>query len=317
MAERNAPATAPEDDDRMLAAMIAETEDEIFTEATGKDQDDNDGDKSLEQISDDMADGDTEEIEGEAGEETEGEQDAGTEAAPERDERNERFVPSGRLREEADARRAAEAREAELRSRLDILTGKVEALQHWQVPKDEDQKEANPDIFVNPEAWQAMQRAEILSQVRREMNETRVNASMDAAKEEFGAEFQYAYDQLVAGRNDPIIQREAQTILASPNPGRALMKWAEPKLAEYREQKADRLRSELAELYGIDGDDLDRAVSMATKATGRSSNNLPQRPRQSLPSLNSASGGGRRPMNDVYGGSSEQDIFASAFSDRR
>lgn len=313
MAERNAPAAVPEDDDRMLAAMIAETEDEIFTEATGKDQDDNDGDKSLEQISDDMADGDTDEIE--EGEET-SEEDAGAETAPERDERNERFVPSGRLREEADARRAAEAREAELRSRLDILTGRVQELS--QQPRQPSQEQpAEPDIFVDPEGWKASQREQIVSQLRREMNEQRVNASMDAAKDEFGAEFQYAYDQLVAGKNDPIVQREAQTILASPNPGRALMKWAEPKLAEYREQKADRLRSELAELYGIDGDDLDRAVSMATKANGRSSNNLPQRPRSSLPSLNSASGGGRRQMNDVYGGgSSEQDIFASAFRDR-
>src|ERR1700730_3715763 len=105
-----------------LNAAVAPTEDEIFTDALGGDELDNDGDTSLEDMGDGLegeaeesdeaeedAEGESQEAaEGEDGEEAEAAQAAGEGAAEQ--PRREPVVTSKRLREESQRARQAEER---------------------------------------------------------------------------------------------------------------------------------------------------------------------------------------------------------------
>src|SRR5258706_14131186 len=184
----------------LYGEAIKQTEREVFDDALGLAPDENDGDTSLEQMDDDDAptgdeeptdeeEGDepdeSEEGEGEEGEGGEPEspdQVRGGDRQPEHGE-DRRGVPPSRLREEADARRVAEAETRELRARLENLE------RNQRQPQKPQQQPEKPDMFADPEGWAQAQPAEIEANFAAR----HVNASLNDTAEEHGERFHEAY----------------------------------------------------------------------------------------------------------------------------
>ncbi len=249
-----------------LNAAVAATEDEVFTDALGSEELDNDGDTSLEEMGDGL-EGDAEEgdeadeeseAEGESDAEAEGEEEnaetqaaEGQEQEPARDGSG-RFqrqddrggIPSARLREEADARRAAEARAQTLERQLAELNGRVteiSARANAQPKQPEAQAPPKPDMFAEPEkyeAWlvaEAERKAEAKLEQRfanyerqqQERESERVNQNLaDAARGDRAFEFGAAYNALTSlDRNNPQAITTVRKIYNSPDPASALFDW--------------------------------------------------------------------------------------------
>jgi hypothetical protein len=205
---------------------IRQTEQEVFDDALGLSPDENDGDTSLEQMDDDDAPtGDEEPTDDEEGEEPdeseEGEGEDGEaqgEEAPPPEGRDRtqdrRGIPPGRLREESDARRVAEAETRELRARLENLE------RNQRQPPQPQQQPERPDMFADPEGFERQLRADITA----DFAARHVNASLTDAREEHGEKFDQAYQDLIrAGQSGD--RQTVQQVWDSPNPGRALMRW--------------------------------------------------------------------------------------------
>jgi hypothetical protein len=331
MATRSELAQASDEDARVQAAIQA-TEEEIFAEANGIDDPENDGDKSLEEMEDpvgDNPDAEGDEVDAQDEDEPEAEEEDESEGEPEvqeppqerRDERKERFVPSGRLREESERARAAEAEARQLREELARLSGRVDEMSRLRAPQEQPKAPERPDMFADPTGWEKATREEMRQTLQREMDERFLNASMATAHEDYGPEFEFAYQELLKGKNDPLVRQEAQRIMGSPNPGRALMKWAEPRLETYREERTRGLMDQMTETLGVDPEDLNRALAMVAKGRGRGSpqsNGQRQQRQQILPDLSNAGGGRGQPRIDPRGfDGSEGAIFADAFTPLR
>jgi hypothetical protein len=230
MAKKSNEQLYEEAETELYGDAIRQTEQEVFDDALGLSPDENDGDTSLEQMDDDDAPtGDEEpadEEEGEEpddseegeGEEGEAQGEDGDPSPPEgRDLRQDRRgIPPGRLREESDARRVAEAETRELRARLENL----ERNQRQPQQPQQQQEPERPDMFADPEGWAAAQRAEIEASVAAR----HINASLTDAREEHGEKFDQAYQDLIrAGQSGD--RQSVQQVWDSPNPGRALMRW--------------------------------------------------------------------------------------------
>jgi hypothetical protein len=318
------------DDESLLVAAMANTESEIFTEAMGDDEDDNDGDNSLEQMEDPV--GDDEEDAGEEEGDEEGQEEAGDEPREVREPPEappqERPAPSYRL-PPVDPRDQAIA---ELRERLARMEGAQQAPQQQQVPP-----QARPDPVLDPDGYTSalenrfQQRLEAaLVRSRFENNMNHMHAAYQ--RENRADEFQLAFSQLNElsnrGTTDPNAAATVRGIVNAPDPGHALMEWAEDNLdlnsfrqeaADRKEQQAEQLRLEAARLRGEDpgrppeaqqrrGGQQDRAPAQRGRGTS---------PR--LPSLNSAGGVGREGGNsrnlDPRGfDGSEESIFRDAFN---
>jgi hypothetical protein len=313
MAKRTPEQMYEEAERAAIGDAIADTEQEIYDDALNLDPADNDGDRSLEEIDgDDVLDDDEIEGESEAEEtgEAEGEETGEGEAEEpppqtRQDDRPGRGVPPARLREEADARRVAEAEARELRARLDAL----EARQRQPQPRQEEQRQPEvPDMFADPEGWARHQEAKITQQ----FEERRINASFADAEDSHGDAFRTAFADLQKTGNSNLVRE----IVGSHNPGKTLMRWHERQAlqaeigndpAAYRE----RVRQELLQDPEIRKAVISGARTDAT-SNGRTQTRLP-------PSLNSASGGtshrggSRSSARNMR--SEEQDIFASAFED--
>ena len=217
-------------EEEILAGAIAGTEQEIFDEATGQAEDENNGDRSLEEMDDDIP-GETEEGDQEPdeeepdGESEENEEDESDAAASEEDgERPEPTqsedrgrIPSSRLREETERRRAIEQERDTLRAQLAAFQ-----VQQQQRQQPQQEQPAKPDIWSDPEAWAAHQR-EIIAQ---EFTARHVNAALAEAHEAHGEEFVAAYKALTSlPPGDPVARATVQRIWEAPNPGKALMRW--------------------------------------------------------------------------------------------
>jgi hypothetical protein len=263
-----------------LSDAIMETEKEIAGDAWGNEETsalDETGDRALESMGEglegqheaedddagseeqegDDEDGDEEAEEGEDGEEAEGEGE-GEAAAGDgktagqtqtREEQQGGRVPSGKLREEAEKRRQAEARVAELEAKLAAAPAespKIAALeaqlqqlatllngtrQPPQPAKDEakvDPPEV-PDIFENPKGFSdyllnAVQQA--VAPVRSDLRKTQVETSFALAHNTHKETFAEAY-KAINGLNpqNPDDRAVVQRIYNSTNPGEELVKW--------------------------------------------------------------------------------------------
>jgi len=192
-----------EDEYRLdINRAIADTEDEIFREAMGDEELDNDGDNSLEEMGegpggdhlddedvveeydtevDPEADqvlqaepGEQEADEGEEeGEEAEEGEQEGYEQPPYQEPQ--RGVPSYRVREESERARVAEERAialerelAQMRGRMDELSTRVNQPARQQQPAAPPPE---PDMFTDPEGWKVHQRTELTRQVRAEVQQ--------------------------------------------------------------------------------------------------------------------------------------------------
>jgi hypothetical protein len=297
--------------------MIDESDREIFRYGTAKTDDqvepdpEDDSDHSLEEPDEDIAGGEPEqeqqapsEDEPEDGEpEAEPEQREPSTQQPQRDERSERFVPSYRLREEAEARQRAERELADMRARQ----------QQYQPPPQPQPQQPKPDLFVDPDAHTAWTIQQSLLANRAQNMEM----SLAAAAEEHGDDYQYVYRTLAGAvqRNDPAAQQVVASILSSANPGRALMRWGEPLLQDRQEQ----YRAERREwLQTEEGQQILREVYGDGLALGQRAPRQATPPRRGMPSLNSAAGNGRvmqRPRDDAGGlENSDEAIFNDVFS---
>jgi hypothetical protein len=218
-------------EEEIVAGAIAGTEQEIFDEATGQEEAENNGDHSLEEMDDDIP-GETEEGEDEPDEESpdgeaedddeEGEEldaaseEDGEEPEPTRSEDRGR-IPSSRLREETERRRAIEQERDTLRAQLAAFQ-----VHQQQRPQPQQEQPAKPDIWSDPEAWAADQRA----QIAQEFTARHVNAALAEAHEQHGDEFVAAYRQLTSlNPADPVARATVQRIWDAPNPGKAIMRW--------------------------------------------------------------------------------------------
>jgi hypothetical protein len=300
---------------RAIGGMIDESDTEVFRYGSAKNDDEvepdpeDDGDHSLEEPDEDIAGGEPEqeqqapsEDEAEDGEpEAEPEQEEPGAQQPQRDERSERFVPSYRLREEAEARQRAERELADMRARQ----------QQYQPPpppqfQPQPQK---PDLFVDPDAHTAWVQQQTLLAARAQNMEM----SLASAAEEHGDDYQYVYRTLASAvqRNDPAAQQVVAAVLSSANPGRALMRWGEPLLQERQDREENTHREWLRDRYGIDAEQLEQ------RGSGQRAPRQATPPRRGMPSLNSAAGNGRlmsRPRDNMGGlSNSDEDIFNDVF----
>jgi len=282
-----------------LAAMHADTEEEIFKFGSDQQEDENDGDKSLEKMEDPTGVDDTDEnSEQEDGpDETEDAVDGEPEeeAGEQRDEPDERGVPSWRLREETQRREQIERELSELRLRVD-----AQSIRPAQPPT---QPTAEPDMFADPEGFKRHITERITQEALQKFRNDFSQRSYTAARARNPAEFDYAFNIAQSRRNDPAFQQDLAGIENSYDPGSRFMEWAEPHLAEFRQSE----RQRAADLLGVPLEEVDRL-----QAGGQRRSNLQ---RQNVPSLNSATRGGngrQRPESNGMDGS-ERAIFDSVF----
>ena len=290
----------------LIGEAVADTEQEIFDDAFDAAPEEKDGDRSLEEIDgddipdDDVADDDETELaaDGAEGDDIEPE----PEPKPTAD-RQQRGIPSARLKEEADARRAAEAEANAMRAEMAALRAEMQANRQ---PRQQPVQEAppKPDLFADPEGWAASQRQAI----REEIETTNFNRSMAEAHQEHGDRFGTAFKALQQA-GDPVAINQ---IRQSYNPGKALMQWHDRQalMAEVRDPAAyrERVRQELLA-------DPEVRQQLVGELRGQAGTRV-----RLPPSLASARGGGshqskdgalaRRPQTSK---SVESDIFDSAF----
>lgn len=146
-------------------------------------------------------------------------------------------IPSGRLREEADARRRAEAeRDAEReerrrdRERMDALERELRDFRR-PAQREEAKPEPYPDVFSDPSGFsgRVMGDAERAVKAAEERMEMRFfNASLEDARDQNPEAFDKAFE--AARRADAVVK---QRIRQAANPGRELMRW-------HRQQEAVR-----------------------------------------------------------------------------
>ncbi len=252
--------------DDILKDAIIGTEKEIFGDAFDKEELtlDETGDRSVEAMgeglegqheADDEGDDEeageqqapskTEDKEDEAKEESKEETTEAKDETETKTEPNGR-VPSGRLREEAEKTRAAQAERDALKAQLDAekaaaqkaiadlnskFEGVLATLRQGQQPKPaEAPKPAEvPDLFEDPNAFvNHLQKGfdAKLQALTQQIREDRINASMELAKSRHGETFDAAFNSLKSlAASSPDNRAIVQRMVESPNPGEAIVSW--------------------------------------------------------------------------------------------
>ena len=343
----------------ILRDAIIGTEKEIFGDAFGKDDItlDETGDRSHEAMGDGL-EGQVEPEEAETDDETSEEETAAepddkkaeteaeakvkADAKPEdrRDDDKGR-VPPGRLREEAERARAAIAERDAIKAERDAIAARYEArqaaleaqnaailaaLQRGQAPApkaDDKPAEAAPDLFENPNAFAEHINKGVQAEIaalRQQMQNERINLSMESAKTRHGETFDAAFTAVrKLDPNNPENKALVQRFLSQPNPGEALVSWhkrnevlrevgEDP--ASYKARIAEETRKTLAS-------DPEFRKQLLAELRGEAETGDGGRPRTAvrLPgSLARAAGGNSRAPNDREAlDDSDGSVFASAF----
>ena len=290
-------------EEQAISAAISDTEDEIFKAGIGSEEDENDGDKSLEEM-DDPTGGKPDEpdqeasADGEEGEASEPEADE-AEAEPEEPVQEPARVPSHVMREYRERAERAEREASEWRARYDER-------QRFQSQQPQQPPPPEPDMFADPKAWEQ----ELERRTENKIRQSMARASIEEARRRYGAEFDYAFELL---DKDPRFASQAQEVLASLIPGETIMRIAEPYMEDFRQQRQEQKLAELQHEAARNGFSL-------VPNRGGPSNSRPQQLRNNPPSLNGASGGGntRRERLDPRGmDGSEDAIFREAFTQLR
>jgi hypothetical protein len=303
----------------IIADAIAGTEQEIFDDAISQDEAENDGDTSLEEMDDVPGETEQDDESGEEpddggdGEETGEDEPDDPDAVSATDEEApepQGPVPSSRLREETLRRQAIEQERDALRAQITAFQAHLlnQQQQQRQPPQPEP---AQPDVWSDPEAWAANQRA----QITQEITARHVNSALAEAHEEHGDEFVAAYRSLTSlNPGDPMARAVVQRIWDAPNPGKSLMRWyGEQKIlresagdpAAYRQRVAREIMSDPEFRKQILSDMRGEAVR-GDGGRPRTSTRLPK-------SLNGASGSGSMHASnpDLYD-DSDKSVFAYA-----
>lgn len=200
---------------------------------------------------------------------------------PEPTQQHEPAIPPSRLREEADARRAAERELAELR-------GRIAAMEARQAPQQQEQPKAdfweNPDAFVQSAVQSGQQQLESQIQNQREIF-SKMIAEQVHGKDTVDAAYQ-AFVQ-AAQSNPGALAGQYQQFMRSENPYGELVNWHKQQQV-FKEVGADpsAYRAKLLEDALKDPAFLAKALETA-RGTAQQSGNLIAKPAvSSLPSLN-------------------------------
>lgn len=257
-------------------------------------------------------------------------------------------VPPGRLRQAGERARAAEAERDALKSERDSLKGQIDkaqadsrkeidelknrfdgvlqALQRMQPNAKTDTKEADkpiiPDLFENPQAFVDHFSKGVdqkLGAQTQQLGNMRVELSMQIASAVHGETFDKAFAALKSlNPRDPDAQMTVRRIMASDNPGRAVIDWHKRNEtlrevgddpAKFRERVATETREALMK-------DPDFRKQLLAELRGEAETGDNGRPRTAvrLPrSLNGAPGNAAHSEGGV-GDGSDRAVFDSAFS---
>lgn len=203
-------------------------------------------------------------------------------------------IPSWRLREEAENRREAERRAAQLESMIAQYEQRLKAME----PKPEPQK--FPDIFAEPESLQTYLQQMIegeRSKMQQEFKAAVANMSLQRAHDKYGDQFMEAYQEIISR---PIDDPVRQQVINSPDPGNTLVNLYQREKtiqevgtdpAAYREK----LKAELLADQAFLAEALQAAKGVAS-AQPTQKINLP-------PSLNKATAARNSDDGDMSGGS--------------
>jgi hypothetical protein len=158
-----------------------------------------------------------------------GQKEAGEEEAD--DGKNGGNIPSGRLRKEAEARRAAEAERDTLKARLDELSQQVQRLSQPQ-PRErtaEKQPDPPPNLLENPEGF-VDHRLKPLQEQQAQMVDrfSRMMAVQSYGKEAVETAFKALNDEAAV---NPAARFEIQRIWQSEHPYGALVEWHKGQMA--------------------------------------------------------------------------------------
>jgi hypothetical protein len=279
----------------MLAGAIADTESEIFLEAMGDGPAENDGDRSLEEMGDELGDvtdpedgaegdqfvdpNEMAEVDPVTGEPVEGEEEPdGGDAEFERDNApgdpadgatipartDTSMLPSWRR---GGQQQGVDPEVAALRERLARLEGQQQA------PRGERQEQRTedevPDQLLHPQEWQAYQDRRTEERIALAVRTSRLEdnfRTMEQAYDREGRveEFRFASQNLErlsnsarsGNRGDQAI---VQSIINARDPAHALMQWAEDNLdlANYRASVEGNAIEQAARLLGVDPEELE------------------------------------------------------------
>lgn len=313
-------------EDLGLANAIAETEQEIFSEANGTDPLDNDGDRSLEEMGDGLEGEQIDEPDEDAADdEAEPEEAEEIAAKPDeveeqpRDERGRfepaeqepRLVPSGRVREQTERANAAETQLQALRAEFEAFKAGIAQRPAQQQQSQQPTQVEPPDMFADPEGF----RRHVIDQANQAAQFRHVEASLQDAAETHGEKFQAAYRELqTLGNterqqfgNSPSVTR----IWNAPNPGRALMSWhaQQSTLKEVGTDPNAWLDKKLEERLN-DPDFLAAAVERARgSARQNGAREFQSNSRRMPPSLNSQSGSSHQVGDPELYDPSERSVF--------
>lgn len=351
---------ADSDNDILRDAIIG-TEKEIFGDAFGKEDVtlDETGDRSHEAMGEGL-EGQVEPDEGEDEDET-SKQELETQAKPDdtkvetkaetkvevepkpEDRQDDRGrVPAGRLREQTERAKAAEAERDALkaqadadRARYDARVQAIEtqnaailaALQRGQQapPKaaEAPKPEVPPDLFENPNAYAEYLKREALQpveQLRRQMDEQRINMSMAFAQRSHGPAFDAAFNALKTLPQIPDNVALVRRVISSPDPGEEVVRWHKRNEvirevgddpASYKARIADETRKAM-----LADPEFRKQMLADLRADAQTGDNGHPRTETRLPgSLARATGGNSRAPNDLdqFDGS-DQATFASAWT---
>ena len=353
--------------DPIEQAMI-ETNREIAAEAWGEEAVplDTDNDRSPEttgeglegqHVEDDEADeleaGEAED--GEAGEAGEGEgetkpakeepdkgktESAKVEAKP--DEKTEGRVPPGRLREQTERTKAAEAERDTLKTQLETeranarkeietlnskFDGVLTMLQRQEQPakangEQKTEAEAVPDMFEDPKGYaeyQDKKLTERLAPVVQSIQTQRVETSMMLAHAMHKDVFEKAITALQSlNPQNPDDRIAVQRIYASPNPGEALVSWhkRQETLREVGEDPAaykTRIAEETRKALLADPEFRKQVIADLRAEAGNGPNGKPRTITDLPPSLANANGGARAGQAAEAFDGSDQAIAESAW----
>lgn len=133
-------------------------------------------------------------------------------------QRTEPAIPPARLREEADARRAAERDRDELRARLERLEGQLR-----QQPTQQQEQRKTPEIWDNPDEWVRSH----VNPIQEQLFQQRQGVSRLLAEEKHGSDtVRAAYQALgEAMQADPAVQTDYMRIMRSNHPYGELVAW--------------------------------------------------------------------------------------------
>lgn len=349
-----------------LVAAIAETEKEVFGSAFGKEETtlDDSGDRLLEEMGTGLEGqhepeelGDDEEGDEEGDGEAENEE-AGDNAQPrdkdgkfvkpeekpqpkvEQPKPPEGRVPPGRLREQTEKAKAAEAErdalktqlaasEANHRKELDALNARLDgvlaAVRQQQPtqprPATETKADGPPDIFEDPKGYaEYLQRQHVsdLQQRDKALKDMRADMSLQMAHSKYGDVFTKAFEATKAlDPRNPEDRAIAQRIYEAPNPGEALVQWYKRNETlrqvgddpeKYKEQIAKETREALARDPEFRKLILEELRAEAEAGDGGSPRTIARFPR----SLNNVPGSNSQ-RAESQSENSEGGIFRSAF----